>query len=506
MFDDYADWIDDDLELNQNLLKRPQGLLDLIFEKIGIAEKPNVSIIYFRKKGSFDFNKHDWNIEIFQKKILTQKDGQFPIFTDEEIVLVENEVLPDAQEKINMGLVDAFIDELKLISREDYDLFAYHYNYENVNGGTKEYEFIFDGEQLLELPPNYGYSDDLITIFSISKDTIKEIEDTTFFEEIFKIITHYIFNDKTKVEHIDSLLVNAGMKTLNNKIYKSFLGDVESEESINLFDFIHNISLLKYESSENHGNILFCSRDIDLENKLMLSDPITLKEYSSAKSIRKLLETSGGDVSLLCDGVSIWGIGKRDMKQDIPQKSFIVVFKGQGEWDVINYTNKSVMSVSYRIPSLPKIAVKEPDFAIQFEKTFQSTEYQNVWKFIESAKNQPHGTMVVVTKDAENEAKRLCKQSFLINKIGEIQDSIVNGITAIDGAILLDDTGICYAIGVILDGVANNKIGTVSRGARYNSALRYLNYCKEENILCLIVIVSEDKYIDIKTTHNIVDE
>ncbi|MCU5303196.1 diadenylate cyclase [Bacillus toyonensis] len=105
-------------------------------------------------------------------------------------------------------------------------------------------------------------------------------------------------------------------------------------------------------------------------------------------------------------------------------------------------------------------------------------EYQNVWSFIDIEKKQPHGTMVVITKEDQREAERLCNQGFLINKTNEIQDSIVKGITAIDGAILLDDTRFCYAIGVILDGIANEKIGTISRGARYNSALRYLNYSK----------------------------
>ncbi|KQL33536.1 hypothetical protein AN960_20910 [Bacillus sp. FJAT-25509] len=55
----------------------------------------------------------------------------------------------------------------------------------------------------------------------------------------------------------------------------------------------------------------------------------------------------------------------------------------------------------------------------------------------------------------------------------------------------------------ILDGIANENIGTISRGARYNSALRYLNYSKNKNIPCLIVIVSEDKYIDIKTVYDL---
>ncbi|MEH7856344.1 hypothetical protein V7652_28370, partial [Bacillus thuringiensis] len=297
--------------------------------------------------------------------------------------------------------------------------------------------------------------------------------------------------------------LKAGITALNDKIYKSFLVSLEEKESVNLYNLMHNISLLKYESSENRGNILFCPRDIELESKLILTKPIPLTEYSSITAIRKLLEISGGDVSLLCDGNFVFGIGKRNAIQDLPLKSFIIDFKGQGEWDVVTAKNQKVMSVVYRVPSMPKVAVKEPEFAKQFEKTFESSEYHNVWRLINLAKNQSHGTMVVITKEAEREAERLCNQSFLINKITDLQDGIIKGITAIDGAVLLDDNGACYAIGVILDGIANEKIGTISRGARYNSALRYLNYCKENSIPCLIVIVSEDKYIDIKTVHDL---
>ncbi|QJX81372.1 diadenylate cyclase [Priestia megaterium] len=505
MFYDYDDWDGNELELNEDLLSKPQGLLDLLFEKIGIAEKPSMSIFYFRRRGSFDISETEWKIEIFQRKLISQKDSQISVFNDEKIIPIENYLLPEEEEEFTKELVNDYIDEVELISQDDYNLFVFHYLYKDVIGGTKDIEFIFDGVQDIEITPTYGFDDGLVTTFGLSKDMKKEIEDDIFIKEIFKSITHHIFSDNTKIENIDDMLAKAGITVLNDTIYKGFLDDIQRQESINLFDLMHNISLLKYESSENYGNILFCSRDIDLENKLFLSEPITLKEYSSAKAIRKLLEISGGNVSLLCDGESIFGIGKRDVKQYLPLKSFIVEFKGQGEWDVINYNNKGVMSVTYKIPSLPKTAVKEPEFAKHFEETFQSLEYQNVWNFIELAKNQPHGTIVVVTTDAENQAKRLCKQSFLINKTNKIHDSIVKGITAIDGAVLLDETGGCYAIGVILDGVANDKIGTISRGSRYNSALRYLNYCKEKDIPCLIVIVSEDKYIDIKTVHDILE-
>ena len=65
-------------------------------------------------------------------------------------------------------------------------------------------------------------------------------------------------------------------------------------------------------------------------------------------------------------------------------------------------------------------------------------------------------------------------------------------VTSIDGAVLLDLECTCYGVGVILDGEAKSK-GNLSRGARYNSALTFLDGKKGY----MAVVVSEDRTIDI---------
>ncbi|HIB66545.1 MAG TPA: hypothetical protein EYO33_15875, partial [Phycisphaerales bacterium] len=59
-------------------------------------------------------------------------------------------------------------------------------------------------------------------------------------------------------------------------------------------------------------------------------------------------------------------------------------------------------------------------------------------------------------------------------------------------AVLLDPQGLCYGVGVILDGPATPQ-GSPARGARYNSAIRYLS----AHPGCLIIAVSEDGPVDI---------
>ena len=67
-------------------------------------------------------------------------------------------------------------------------------------------------------------------------------------------------------------------------------------------------------------------------------------------------------------------------------------------------------------------------------------------------------------------------------------------MTAVDnGAVILDTHCMCHAIGVILDGLASSN-GTSARGARYNSAIRYVDGHEGE---CAAIIISEDGMVDL---------
>jgi alkaline phosphatase len=59
----------------------------------------------------------------------------------------------------------------------------------------------------------------------------------------------------------------------------------------------------------------------------------------------------------------------------------------------------------------------------------------------------------------------------------------------------LDRDSVCHAIGIILDGLATDK-GDSSRGARYNSAVRYYEYFGK-NHPTVLVIISEDGMINL---------
>jgi hypothetical protein len=73
---------------------------------------------------------------------------------------------------------------------------------------------------------------------------------------------------------------------------------------------------------------------------------------------------------------------------------------------------------------------------------------------------------------------------------------IARHLTGIDGAVLLDTDGYCHAIGAILDGQATPE-GDPARGARFNSAVRYLRSLTDRQIPALAVVVSEDGGVDL---------
>ncbi|MCH5372806.1 MAG: DNA integrity scanning protein DisA nucleotide-binding domain protein, partial [Planctomycetes bacterium] len=123
-----------------------------------------------------------------------------------------------------------------------------------------------------------------------------------------------------------------------------------------------------------------------------------------------------------------------------------------------------------------------------------SMQIDRLIDLVEVAEMESRGTILVISRDAQSEAARLTGQNVPIEP-ARLTPKLLKLLTAIDGAILISPDATCYAIGAILDGVAQGK-GDSSRGARYNSALRYLQSVDGD---CIAVVVSEDGGVDIVT-------
>lgn len=119
-------------------------------------------------------------------------------------------------------------------------------------------------------------------------------------------------------------------------------------------------------------------------------------------------------------------------------------------------------------------------------------DFNHFIKLFSVAEEQPHGSLLVVAQDAESEADRLGSHGTRIEPT-KLTPDLYRQVSDIDGATLIKPHGICYAIGVILDGPAQ-PVGMPSRGARYNSAKRYVDTPDTRR---LAVVVSTDQTVDV---------
>lgn len=256
------------------------------------------------------------------------------------------------------------------------------------------------------------------------------------------------------------------------------------------WDSINILSSLKYEGDSNSGGLLFIERHT-AHMSITLASPIPLSQH---RTIRKLLQMSKKGHYLLINSDNI-AIGFGNIISLDPV--FRVEFLDHLSWRLF-LGDQAFLSLTNLTPLLPNADNDIKKLKAKLAHTFKDGAYNanRIIAIIQAAKKQSKGTMVVVSAQAPSEAKRLGSSAILITP-AQFTLSQVHLVTSIDGALILDPEGICHGIGAILDGHATDN-GDPSRGARYNSALRYMN--AQTDTACLIVVISEDHYIDILTT------
>ena len=266
---------------------------------------------------------------------------------------------------------------------------------------------------------------------------------------------------------------------------------------VNLFSFANAIAAERYEGAASEGRLIICQRDsVDIAAKVKLATPIKIYNY---RAIRKLLEVSSNNMALLCDIETVWGLGlPLDTYQPSRENLFEIRFAEHHTWELVHAEN-IMLRVKYRQARLPRARFDRDLFCDRVHQLFEvdrSTANLLV-KAVEVAVEQRHGTMLVITPEAERETQRLAAQSTVIEPVIASQ-SIISHLSSVDGAILISPEGVVYSFGVILDGQAS-KNGNSARGARYNSAIRYVDEMSRK-VNCLALIVSEDGYVDLYST------
>jgi DNA integrity scanning protein DisA with diadenylate cyclase activity len=277
-------------------------------------------------------------------------------------------------------------------------------------------------------------------------------------------------------------------------MYTPALAGGEIEGLHGLFDACNMISSLRYEGAEGIGRMLIARRGHpNIQERLRLSRPIRITD---CRAVRKLLEISSSEsnLSLLCDSASIYGFGEFVGPYDAQREDlFVVNFTKHHTW-TLDHAEHVMIRVTYNQPRLSQTQIEEEKFKRDLQRIFDDVDpskAERLWSLILEATKQKHGTTVVVSSEASKEAARLENQCTRIEPV-QLTPGVMRMVTAIDGAVMIDPNATCYAIGVILDGGASQK-GDAARGARYNSAIRYV----EGKDRSLAIVVSEDGSIDL---------
>ena len=258
------------------------------------------------------------------------------------------------------------------------------------------------------------------------------------------------------------------------------------------FSTCNEISTLTYEKGIGSGKILLSRTGHDnVSETISFKNPPKLDNY---RAVRKLLELAGHEEALVSNSDVVSGLGKIAGNYDASKEDlFVIEFVGHAKWQLV-HGGIVLMRVEHGIPRLPQIDKQIAHFNETFERLFpecSARQSQAIKGIVRAATSLHHGTIIVITENAEAEAKRFGNQATPIEP-ASLSGNLIEKASRIDGAMLVSPDGVCYAIGVILDGVANHK-GSSERGSRYNSTVRYV-YASD--CACIGLVVSDDGMVD----------
>lgn len=280
----------------------------------------------------------------------------------------------------------------------------------------------------------------------------------------------------------------------DNFMYTPSIAIYEKYAFTNLFETLNLISSLFYEGVHSLGKMIISSPEhASIILSLEFQDPVPINK---TRWVRKVLEMSSEKFSLIADNEFIYGLGNLAADYDFSdQNIFIVEFLDHYYWQ-ISCGDMILLQSHYNEPRLYADTGQEELLLDNLNRLYPYTthnEKQNILNLVLILTNLNRGSMLVISEDAETEVKRLAKLGTPIKPVLLTPD-LLEQVSGIDGTVMIDPKGVCFGIGIILDGDAMPEC-TPSRGSRYNSGVRYVY--PTENKKRLAVIVSDDKTVDI---------
>lgn len=293
----------------------------------------------------------------------------------------------------------------------------------------------------------------------------------------------------TSEMNADEILRDGASRMMMGLVYRVDQGCIEGLHG--LLSSCTNIARTYYEGAEGSGTVVLAREDHpSLKKTIRFENPPKL---SATRAARKLLQLATYEFALHTNSGDLFGLVDIGKYEPASEDLFTICFLGHHHWEV-RHNSQILMRVRYGQPSLPKPPYDEKKLEKDLPRIFAGMtdrQVERIISLIRQAEREVHGTILIISLAAKEEAERLATEGTRItNKI--LTPELLRCLTPIDGAVLLDPKGTCYGIGVILDGMAT-ELGNAARGARYNSAIRYVCSSKSPT---LAVIVSEDGGVD----------
>lgn len=401
--------------------------------------------------------------------------------------------IPWSNQYSPMFLSDAIANALGLNMNECFSTPACRVEYTDNSNAPSLYAIMF-GKKI-----QWPYQSPIINLFVSFIDYINKQKNSLSSERL-----NTLNIDKTVTHACDyaSILRAACERELIYRFTGSRVAQTARKESF--FDLVCNLACMAYEGNSNTGYLRFTSESTIAKSTIRFAKNVACT-IENRRELRKLLEMTDSDNGLLVTKGE--AVGLTPGKQ---YRSFIR-FDRNGKWKLyLNDTDHPIVSVEGNVCSFCTTEVTN-EFRPAFRSVFGDTgDPDTIETIVDAARQQKHGTSIIISECAEEEAYRLAKYSRAIRIVPisfvdlSGKAAVIKSLTAIDGALLLSLSGECYAIGAILDGEVCSE-GSTARGARYNSLANYVAWkSKRTNehpngIRSLAVVVSEDQTVDFIT-------
>lgn len=311
------------------------------------------------------------------------------------------------------------------------------------------------------------------------------------FDQIFHKITHDFITRKRST--LTSTLGSREIISLATKDFINSLKIRDSERDMDILETVNTISKMKYENKEATGEIVISPlNSLIINNILRVEGSIDIRK---TRKVRKLLEGTKGNFSLVTDLENIYGFANKSFLKTL-KGIFRVKILASEQWELY-YEGRKLLKIVGGIPVFDKMLLEKQDFIRKLGSTFNNLltwEREKLWNLVEKVIEGGQGALLVITEGYLEEARRLSIHSTVFKPF-EMKSDLILDLSRIDGAILMSPQRMCSAIGVILDGVLSEN-GDSSRGARFNSALKYYDTQKEQNKM-IVIVASEDGAVDI---------